>query len=195
MKLSSTEFTCRTWRIHGFTEDFNVEDVWAVPITGTRDDFAAVVDQMLTVDLSTSSSPVVRALVAIRLIIGRAMGWDSIDPADMSLRDRLPDDLRHTEIPSVPEDLALPFTPLYVTDDEAAVEIINKTVHGIIHLGWVSDAPDRYRAQMTILVRPRGLLGSAYMQAIKPFRYWIVYPHLLSDIENRWRTDRTQRSR
>jgi hypothetical protein len=54
-----------------------------------------------------------------------------------TLRDRLPDDLR--DGPRGPDFKALPFTSLYLTDNEYAVEIVNRTVHGVMHLGWVGD--------------------------------------------------------
>jgi hypothetical protein len=40
---------------------------------------------------------------------------------------------------------------------------------------------------MAILVKPNGLLGTAYMAAIKPFRHLLVYPMMLRDIEREWR--------
>jgi hypothetical protein len=41
---------------------------------------------------------------------------------------------------------------------------------------------------MAVLVKPNGLLGRAYMAAIKPFRHLIVYPKMLRQIESEWRT-------
>jgi len=41
---------------------------------------------------------------------------------------------------------------------------------------------------MAVYVKPNGLLGTAYMAAIKPFRYAIVYPALMRQIEWEWRT-------
>lgn len=49
-------------------------------------------------------------------------------------------------------------------------------------------APDGYSAQMSVLVRPNGLLGNAYMMLIKPFRYLVVYPALLRTVGRRWET-------
>jgi hypothetical protein len=40
---------------------------------------------------------------------------------------------------------------------------------------------------MAVLVKPNGLLGDAYMAAIKPFRYLIVYPAMLREMGRRWR--------
>ena len=83
-------------------------------------------------------------------------------------RDRLPADLR--DAPSGPDFGALPFTSLYLLDDEWAAEIANRTMHGVMHLGWVADGTGGYRGQMAVLVKPNGLLGIGYMAAIRPFR-------------------------
>jgi len=103
-----------------------------------------------------------------------------------TLRDRLPADLR--DGPAGPDFRALPFTSLYLLENEFAAEIANRTMHGILHLGWVPDQTGGgYRGQMAVLVKPNGLLGSGYMAAIKPFRHLIVYPQMLRQIERAWR--------
>ena len=97
-----------------------------------------------------------------------------------TLRDRLPADLRDASGPNFD---ALPFKPLYLLEDEFAAEVANRTMHGVMHLGWVSDRPGGYRGQMAVLVKPNGLLGEAYMAAIRPFRHLIVYPAMMRQIE------------
>jgi Protein of unknown function (DUF2867) len=82
---------------------------------------------------------------------------------------------------------ALPFSSLYLVEDEFAAEIVNRTVHGVMHIGLVPDDTAGYHAQMAVLVKPNGLLGTAYMAAIKPFRYLIVYPAILRALERSWR--------
>jgi hypothetical protein len=72
-------------------------------------------------------------------------------------------------------------------EDEFAAEIANRTMHGVMHLGWIADDPGRYRGQMAVLVKPNGLFGRVYMAAIRPFRYLIVYPAMIRQIERRWR--------
>ena len=89
---------------------------------------------------------------------------------------------------------AMGFAPLYQTDDEWAAELINQTVHGVIHLGWVTDEGGGYRGQMAILVKPNGVLGRAYMTAITPFRYLIVYPRMLKEIGRKWLSYSADRS-
>jgi hypothetical protein len=102
-----------------------------------------------------------------------------------TLRDRLPEDLRNA--PSGPDLRGLPFTPLYLLGDEFATEIANRTMHVVLHLGWVPDQADGYRGQMAVLVKPNGLLGAFYMAAIRPFRHLVVYPAMLRQIERDWR--------
>ena len=102
-----------------------------------------------------------------------------------TLRNRLPADLR--EAPPGPGFDALPFVPLYLTDDEWAAEIANRTMHGVMHIGWVPDQAGGYRGQMAVLVKPNGPLGAAYMAAIRPFRHLIVYPPMMRQVEQEWR--------
>ena len=60
-------------------------------------------------------------------------------------------------------------------------------MHGVLHLGWVPDGSGGHRGQMAVLVKPNGLLGNAYLAAIRPFRHLIVYPPLIRQIERGWR--------
>ncbi len=94
----------------------------------------------------------------------------------------------HPGLPAAsrPEFEALPFSPLYATEDEIAAELANRTVHGVMHIGWVDDGTGGCRGQMAVYVKPNGLLGEAYLAAIKPFRHLIVYPAMLRDIGRRW---------
>ena len=82
------------------------------------------------------------------------------------------------------------FTPLYVTDRESAAETSNRTMHGVLHLGWVDQGRGRYQGQMAIYVKPRGPFGNAYMALIRPFRYVVVYPALMRQIEQAWKSRR-----
>jgi hypothetical protein len=102
-----------------------------------------------------------------------------------SLRERLPADLRDAQSRSVSHEL--PFAPLYLTDDEWALEIANQTVHAVLHLGWVPDGAGVYRGQMAVLVKRNGVLGHAYMAAITPFRHLLVYPQMMREIGEQWR--------
>jgi hypothetical protein len=188
MRLPSSAHTSRPWRIHAITRDFRLEDVWALPTPGGPDDFPALVQEIASEDPSRGSSRAARALWSIRWKLGAVLGWDSRDAGlgsrVPSLRDRLPEGLR--EAPG-PDFDALPFSSLYLLDDEFAAEIANRTMHGVLHLGWVPDGRGGYRGQMAVLVKPNGLFGTAYMAAIRPFRRLIVYPAAMRRIEREWR--------
>jgi hypothetical protein len=190
-RLPDSAHTSRPWRIHEVTHDFQLEDVWALPTPGGPDDFHLLVKAFAESDPATQSpSRVARALWAIRLKLGEILGWDDEDTGIGSrvetLRDRLPADLRHG--PSGPRSEAVPFTPLYLTDNEWAAEIANKTVHGVVHVGWVTDDAGGYRGQMALLVKPNGQFGNAYMAVIRPFRHLFVYPPMLREIGRAWAT-------
>jgi Protein of unknown function (DUF2867) len=184
MRLPDTAHTSRPWRIHELTRDFRLEDVWALRTPAGRYAFPRLVQLIASLDASESSSRATRALFAIRWKLGELFGWDGPDAGLGSrvptLRDRLPADLRDTPVPDFD---ALPFTPLYLLEDEFAAEIANRTMHGVMHLGWVPDEGGGYRGQMAVLVKPNGPFGTAYMAAIRPFRHLIVYPALTRQIE------------
>jgi len=189
MRLPNSAHTSRPWRIHALTRDFRLEDVWALPTPGGPDDFPLLVEGLAAGDPATQSpSRVARALWAIRWKLGELLGWDDPDAGLGSrvptLRDRLPADLRDA---ARPEFEALPFSSLYLLEDEFAAEVANRTVHGVMHLGWVPNGTGGYRGQMAVLVKPNGLFGNAYMAAIRPFRHVIVYPPMLRELERQWR--------
>jgi len=188
MRLPESAHTARPWRIHELTRDFRLEDVWQLPWRGAPEDFPQAVQLIASGDLSRSSSRAVRTLSAARTKLGALLGWDDPDAGVGSrvptLRERLPADLRDAPRPDLG---AVPFSSLYLLEDEFAAEIANRTVHGVIHIGWVPDGTGGFRGQMAILVNPNGLLGRAYMVAIRPFRYLIVYPALMRGWERAWR--------
>lgn len=193
MKLPNSDHFSRSWRIHELTRDFRLEDVWALPTPGGPDDFPRLIEMVASFDETRKRFSLVGSLFAIREALGQVFGWDerADDPARPSLRERLPADLRASPSTVTP---AMGFTPLYQSADEWAAELINQTVHGVIHLGWVPDDGGGYRGQMAILVKPNGVLGRAYMAAITPFRHLIVYPQMLKGVGRKWLSYSADRS-
>jgi hypothetical protein len=198
-RLPNIEQERGPWRIHEIVRDFELEDVWALPVGGGAGDFDEFLELSLSLDPADSGSAPTRFLWNLRDQLGRWFGLGRITvPAgessgeahsipgsdETSLLGRLPDDLRGT---AADVDFGrLPFTPLYRTDAEAAAEISNSTVHGVAHLAWAERDDGGYQGQMAVYVKPRGAFGRGYMALIKPFRYWIVYPALLRQVERAW---------
>lgn len=193
-KLPDGAHLSQPWRIHDLTRDFRLEDVWRIRAPGRPDDKETAAEVLVYLDPADSSSFAVRALFALRWKIGGLLGWDEPDSGLGSrvptLRDRLPADLRDTDPPKLQK---LPFNSLYITDDEFAAEIANGTMHGILHVGFVPDGAGGHSGQMAVLVRRNGLLGAAYMAAIKPFRYLAIYPAMIREFERAWQARADER--
>lgn len=186
----------RPWRIHEIAAEFHLEDVWALPTPGaTAEDFSLFVEEFVTASTAQSPSRAARVLWKLRWTLGELLGWDDpetgVGSRVPSIAERLPADLRDRPGPVFEE---LPFTSLYLTDDEWAAEVANRTVHGIMHIGWAPDGDGGRRGEMAVYVKPNGLFGSAYMASIKPFRHLLVYPPMMRQIERRWRARKAEQA-
>lgn len=194
MRLPNATHTAQPWRIHEFTRDFRIQDVWSfrTPDAGP-DDFPVMLAALRAAYDTVKDPAVVRFLFAVRWRLGALLRWEAPDAGLArrvpSLRDRLPGDLAQTADGADPG--SSPFTDVYLLDNEAARELANKTVHGIMHLGWVPTSDGDYELRMAALVKPNGWRGRLYMAFITPFRYLIVYPALTRKWERAWR-DRTR---
>lgn len=193
MRLPESAHTSRPWRVHEVMnglDGFRLEDVWALPTRGGPDDFPRLLRVVAAFDPDNNPSGLVRALFQVRTWLGERLGWDKpeqgVGTRVRTVRDQLPADLRAaSSTPPVESPL---FSTVYLLDDEWAVEAANSTVHGVLHFGWVEDDNGGWRGQMAIYVKPNGVLGQAYMAAIKPFRYLVVYPQLMRQFERGWKT-------
>lgn len=204
MRLPNSVHESRPWRIREIAPDFILEDVWALPTPGGADDFPALLKLMASSDPASSSSLPTRVLWRVRDRLGKLLDLGGIsEPAgsnsgdatgrlpipgtsETSLAERLPDDLRGTAAGM--SFGSLPFVPLYLTDDEFAAELSNRTVHAVMHLAWAEQSEGRYQGQMAVYVKPRGAFGKGYMALIKPFRHLIVYPALTRQTERAWKS-------
>jgi Protein of unknown function (DUF2867) len=203
MRLPNSAHESRPWRIREIAPDFILEDVWALPTPGGAEDFPALLKLMAASDPANSSSLPTRVLWRVRDRLGKLFDLGGISaPAgggpddatgelpipgtgETSLAERLPDDLRGTA--AGVNFGSLPFVPLYLTDDEFAAELSNRTVHAVMHLAWADQGEGCYQGQMAVYVKPRGAFGKGYMALIKPFRHLIVYPALTRQTERAWK--------
>lgn len=202
MRLPNAAHESRAWRIREIAPDFRLQDVWALPVRGGTDDFDKLVEVMASLDPTETASVPSRVLFDIRFWLGRLFGWDDNarplpipDSPETTLKARLPRDLRNTAKGLTLGSanlgkLGVHFSPIYRTDGEMAAETSNRTMHGVLHLGWVDQGRGRYQGQMAVYVKPRGPFGNAYMALIRPFRYVVVYPALMRQIEQAWKSRR-----
>lgn len=190
-KLDSGEHLKHDWQVHALLEDFEIEDVWKLPVEMRKDQPIADVQKVFATAIhEISRSGVAGWLFQFRFFLGKVFGWDE----EMQTTDTLP-------VGSIRERYARQqgltsndfsteqgseFIPVYQVKNEALAEIENETVHAAVHYGKVPTENDGYTVQMTIYVKPKGLFGKTYMQLIKPFRLYIVYPIMLKAIGKHW---------
>lgn len=185
-RIPDSEFSSRPWRIHEFTKDFVLEDVWELPVSGGPEDLAAVVRYGASED-NADQNPVVRLLFTLRWRLGKILGWDSkrqqVGKRVKSLRDKLPEDLLAVRGPDME---TKPFKSVYLTRDEWTAEFSASMGHIIMHIGWVQREDGSYYAQMASLVDEYGVFGKLYMKSILPIRRLVVYPLWFRDMRKRW---------
>lgn len=125
-----------------------------------------------------------RALLNIRLSIGRIFGWDCEPAQCEGFASRLtPADRAKSLVP--PGTREGMFRVIYRFENEQLLEVINRTVHGAA-LSALVETDHAYRFYFAVYVRNVGRLTSLYMAFIDPFRKLIVYPSLLRTIRARW---------
>lgn len=178
------------WRIHELTGDFRIEDVWTVRTPGAGPGDFPVMLAAMQASAGPAKDPLpVRFLFAVRRRIGALLGWDQpvtgAGAPRLSLRDRLPSDLR--DAPGRSDAGLAPLASVYQLDDECALERATTSVHAVVHLGWAPDGSGGHELRMAVLVKPTGLRGRLYMAAITPFRRLIVFPALVRQRERVWR--------
>ena len=185
-RIATQEFERLALRVHTFLAGVPLHDVWAVDLPRLRS--GITLDEFLRAsgERPFRPSPSVRALVGIRLFVGRALGWDrQLDPAvSETFASRLtPSDLTKSRAPAgTPLGL---FRLVYRFENEQLVEVINRTAHAAA-LSALVEGANAYRFYFGIYVRPVGRLTRVYMTLIDPFRKWVVYPSLLRSVRTTW---------
>lgn len=184
--ISTQEFECLPLRAHTFLAGVPLHDVWAVDLPRLRP--GITLDEFLRAsgDRPFRSSTAVRALVGIRLLIGRILGWDGKQDAAVAgtFTTRLtPADLAASRAPAGTS--LGRFRLVYRFENEQLVEVSNRTAHAAA-LSVLVETAGAYRFYFGVYVRPVGWLTPVYLALIDPFRKWVVYPSLLGSLRTTW---------
>jgi hypothetical protein len=182
MRRSIEDHNVQPWRVHAFAADFELLDVWRFPVQLRADiplltflDFQSEMQSELV-----GGRGMAARLFRLRRWLGQLFGWD---------RDEEPVHERLGKGDPGGRSLG-GFRPVYSEEEEALFEIENATVHALMHFGRVfvddRDSPTAWAPQMSVYVKPRGVLGRVYMTAIGPFRHLIVYPAMMRAAERAW---------
>src|SRR5437879_5387983 len=181
-QISTHEFERLPLRVHDFLAGVPLHDVWVVDLPRARS--GITLDEFLRTASSCplTPSPVVRALLNIRLFVGRLLGWDR-EPAataweTFTTRLTTADRLKSLAPAGTRQGL---FRIVYRFENEQLLELINRTAHAAA-LSALVETPTAYRFYFGVYVRNVSRFTPLYMSLIDPFRKHIVYPSLLRSV-------------
>ena len=185
-QISTREFERLPLRVHTFLAGVPLHDVWAVELPRTRS--GITLDEFLRTASSCllTPTPVVRALLNIRLFIGRLLDWDR-EPAAIAWetfakRLTIADRSKSVAPAGTREGL---FRVVYRFENEQLLEVINRTAHAAA-LSALVETPDAYRFYFGVYVRSVSRFTPIYMALIDPFRKLVVCPSLLRTVRAKW---------
>jgi len=187
-QIAPQEFLARPFRVHAFLSGVPLHDVWAVdlpavPGEATLQEFKRLVR---TRNLAGEIAWPARALLGLRLFLGRIFGWDKEPKRDRRryFAERLtPEDRERSSVPAGTPDRF--FRVVYSFEDEMLLEVINRTVHAAL-LSALAQIPEGYRFYFAVYVRELNWITRPYMALINPFRKWLVYPAPLRQVQQSW---------
>jgi hypothetical protein len=185
-QISTQEFERLPLRVHAFLAGVPLHDVWAVDLPRTRS--GITLDEFLRTASAClfTGSPVVRALLNIRLFVGRLLGWDREPSATawdtFTTRLTTADRSKSRAPAGTREGL---FRVVYRFENEQLLEVINRTAHAAA-LSTLVETADAYRFYFGVYVRNVGRFTPVYMALIDPFRKLVVYPLLLRRVRATW---------
>lgn len=192
MRLRKADHLKHPWVVHGLLHDLRIEDVWKLPVEMHKDQTIEELNEVFAKAVEeTANKGLAGWLFKFRFWLGRVFGWESegAKPESLpagSIRARYAiqagltaDDFK----PGLPGH----FIPVYSLGTESLSEIENATVFAAIHFSKAPLSNDKFTVHMTVYVKPKGWFGAFYMQLIKPFRLWVVYPAMLNMIGKKWK--------
>jgi hypothetical protein len=185
-QISTKEFERLPLRVHDFLAGVPLHDVWAVDLPRTRSGITLVEFLRTTSGRPFTLSPIVRALLNIRLFVGRLLGWDREPAASacetFATRLTSADRSKSLALAGTQEGL---FRVVYRFENEQLLEVINRTAHAAA-LSTLVETANAYRFYFGVYVRSVGRFTPVYMALIDPFRKLVVYPSLLRSVRANW---------
>ena len=190
IKIDNREHQIQPLRVHTLLSDFELEDVWRVPISlSSTHSLQLFLDQFAKTNAQLVDKGITGLLFRIRLFIGSIFKWDEkllqeqLIPGSIRFRYAHQENLTYDDLPHPGSGS---FIPVYKLENESLSEIENSTVHAALHFSRVPSGQDKWTIHMAVYVKPKGWFGKSYMLFIKPFRIWIVYPSLMKSARKNW---------
>jgi len=185
-QISRLDFEQLPLRVHDFLAGVPLHDVWAIDLPRTRsgitlDEFSRTASARLC-----TCSPLVRALMNIRLFAGRLFGWDrepsATERETFATRLTSADRSRSVAPAGMRDGL---FRVVYRFENEQLLEVMSRTAHAAASSALVETAQG-YRFYFGVYVRSVSRFTPVYMTLIDPFRKLVIYPSLLRTVRANW---------
>jgi hypothetical protein len=185
-QISTQEFERLPLRVHDFLAGVPLHDVWAVDLPRARSGITLDEFSQTASACPFTLPPLVRALLNLRLFVGRLLGWDR-EPAAIAwetfaTRMTTADRSRSLAPAGTREGL---FRVVYRFENEQLLELINRTAHAAA-LSALVETANGYRFYFGVYVRSVSRFTPIYMALIDPFRKLVVYPSLLRTVRAKW---------
>ena len=185
-QISTQEFERLPLRVHDFLAGVPLHDVWVLDLPRVRP--GITLDEFLR-RASTrpfTLPPLVRALLNIRVFVGRLLGWDreQATAGSDSFAIRMTDaDRSRSLVPAGTREGV--FRVVYRFENEQLLELINRTARGGA-LSAIVETANAYRFYFAVYVRIVSRFTPIYMAMIDPFRKLVVYPSYLRTVRVTW---------
>jgi len=184
-KISRLEFDRVPLRVHEFLAGVPLHDAWAIDLPRTRS--GITLDEFVrTKSACFSCPPLVRALLSIRLFVGRLFGWDRelAATASQTFATRLTTADRSKSVVPVGTREGF-FRVVYRFENEQLLELSNRTAHAAA-MSAVVETGNAYRFYFAVYVCRVSRFTPVYMALIDPLRKLVVYPSILRSVRASW---------
>ena len=147
-------------------------------------DFQAI----YSIDSLQRVNPVITGLFKLRWKLGELFGWDVTgqEAPESSYVHRVTEEDRARSLVE-PGSIDSPFRVIYAFENEALYELINVTSHTLLLMA-MEQATDGYIVYWAVHVNRVSWITPLYMTLIDPFRWILVYPAVIKNVERAWAT-------
>ena len=161
-KIDEHEHLIQPLRVHSLLSDFELEDVWWVPVNlASTHSLQLFMDQLAKTNATLVNRGMTGLLFRIRFFMGRLLKWDEkllqnhLIPGSIRFRYAQQENLTYDDLPHPGSGS---FIPVYKLENEFLSEIENSTVQGALHLSRVPSVErEANRTEMKLAERDKQL--------------------------------------
>ena len=189
------------WRVRSLASDFLLEDTWEFPYEfGAKDRVDLHLFQKSAIEPMMKSIydvSLTGMLFRVRKVFGVLFRIDNNlnnlpipGCREKSLWYRLQESDLKKDMPERAMDIStrdfMNFRPVYTFADETLHELSNSTEHALMHYAWSPSGEGKWKVRLAVYIKYRTAFSAFYMSCIRPFRHFVVYPHIFRKCMEHW---------